>query len=224
MTYLCGGKTSPEGQADSSKMLSVQERKAAHREHHQKTKFIRLRRGIRVARYVIYRETLIDKKNIYWSFIGAFAGIACVGLLSHFYLPVKDNLFLIGSFGASAVLIYGHTQSPLAQPRNLVGGHLLSALVGVTVRYLVPWPEWEWLACALAVAVSLVVMQVTKTVHPPGGATALLAIAGSPAIRKLGFWYVLSPVASGVAILLLIAVIVNNMTDIRQYPDKSKWF
>ncbi|WP_078668582.1 HPP family protein [Chitinophaga eiseniae] len=205
-------------------MLSVQEKKAVHREHHQKAKFIRLRRGIRVARYVMYRETLIDKKSIYWSFTGAFIGIASIGLLSHFYLPVKDNLFLIGSFGASAVLIYGHTQSPLAQPRNLVGGHLLSAVVGVTVGYLVPWPEWEWLACALAVAASLVVMQVTKTVHPPGGATALLAIAGSPAIRKLGFWYVLSPVASGVAILLLVAVVVNNMTDVRQYPDKRKWF
>ncbi|MDQ0108864.1 CBS-domain-containing membrane protein [Chitinophaga terrae (ex Kim and Jung 2007)] len=67
-------------------------------------------------------------------------------------------------------------------------------------------------------------MQITKTVHPPGGATALLAIAGSPAIRKLGFWYVLSPVASGVAILLLVAVIVNNLTSIRQYPDKGKWW
>jgi CBS-domain-containing membrane protein len=167
---------------------------------------------------------LVDKQNIFWSFIGAFIGIAAVGLLSHYYLPAKDNLFLIGSFGASAVLIYGHTQSPLAQPRNLAGGHIISAIIGVTVRYLLPWPEWEWLACSLAVALSLIAMQITKTVHPPGGATALLAIAGSPAIRKLGFWYVLSPVASGVAILLLVAVIVNNLTSIRQYPDKGKWW
>ncbi|GEP89778.1 HPP family protein [Chitinophaga terrae (ex Kim and Jung 2007)] len=184
----------------------------------------KIRRGIRVARYVVYRETLVDKQNIFWSFIGAFIGIAAVGLLSHYYLPAKDNLFLIGSFGASAVLIYGHTQSPLAQPRNLAGGHIISAIIGVTVRYLLPWPEWEWLACSLAVALSLIAMQITKTVHPPGGATALLAIAGSPAIRKLGFWYVLSPVASGVAILLLVAVIVNNLTSIRQYPDKGKWW
>ncbi|RAJ76523.1 HPP family protein [Chitinophaga dinghuensis] len=184
----------------------------------------RIKRGIRVARYVMYRETLIDKQNIIWSFIGAFTGIAVVGLLSHFYLPVKDNLFLIGSFGASAVLIYGHTQSPLAQPRNLVGGHILSAIVGVTIRFLIPWPEWEWLACALAVALALIVMQMTKTVHPPGGATALLAIAGSPAIRKLGYWYILSPVGSGVAIMLLIAVIVNNMTSIREYPANKRWW
>ncbi|WP_249219768.1 HPP family protein [Chitinophaga sp. HK235] len=185
---------------------------------------LKVHRGIRIARYVVYRETLIDKKNIYWSFIGAFIGIASIGLLSHYYMAVKDNLFLIGSFGASAILIYGHTQSPLAQPRNLVGGHILSAIIGVTIRYLIPSPEWEWLACALAVALSLIAMQITKTVHPPGGATALLAIAGSPAIRKLGFWYVLSPVATGVAILLLVALAVNNMTDIRKYPDKGKWF
>ncbi|MFB6454260.1 HPP family protein [Chitinophaga sp. Hz27] len=184
----------------------------------------KIKRSMRIARYVMYRETLIDRHNILWSFAGAFIGIAVVGMLSHYYLPVKDNLFLIGSFGASAVLIYGHTQSPLAQPRNLIGGHIFSAIVGVTVRYLIPWPEFEWLACATAVALSLIVMQMTKTVHPPGGATALLAIAGSPAIRKLGYWYVLSPVATGVAILLLVAVVVNNMTSIREYPANKRWW
>ncbi|WP_343303946.1 HPP family protein [Chitinophaga niabensis] len=184
----------------------------------------RIKRTYRIARYVIYRETLVDKKDIAWSFLGAFLGVGLIGFLNQYYLPVRDNLFVLGSFGASAVLIYGHTQSPLAQPRNLIGGHLLSAITGVSVCMLIPWPEYEWLAGALAVACSIVVMQVTKTVHPPGGATALLAVAGSAKIRALGFLYVLSPVASGVFILLLIAFIVNNIPGHRSYPANGKWF
>jgi CBS domain-containing membrane protein len=183
----------------------------------------RIKRGLRVARYVVYRETLVDRKDMFWSFLGAFLGIALIGLLQHYWLDARDNLFLIGSFGASAVLIYGHTQSPLAQPRNLAGGHVLSAVVGVCIRYLVPWPEWQWLACALAVSVSIVAMQVTKTIHPPGGATALIAVIGSKQIKDLGFLYPLCPVASGVAIMLGVAVLVNNIPDNRRYP-KGKWW
>ena len=73
---------------------------------------------------------------------------------------------IIGSFGASAVLIYGAIKSPLAQPRNLLGGHVISALIGVTVFNLF---SLLWLAAALAVATSIAVMHATKTLHPPGG-------------------------------------------------------
>lgn len=173
---------------------------------------------------MIYRETLVDKTDMLWSFLGAFLGVGLIGCLNHFLLPVRDNLFVIGSFGASAVLVYGHTHSPLAQPRNVIGGHVLSALVGVTCNTLLPSPELAWLAGALAVAFSIVVMQLTKTVHPPGGATALLAVAGSEKIRQLGFLYALSPVASGVFLLLLIAFIVNNIPANRQYPANGKWW
>lgn len=173
---------------------------------------------------MIYRETLVDKRDMAWSFLGAFLGVGLIGFLNHFLLPVRDNLFVLGSFGASAVLIYGHTQSPLAQPRNVVGGHVLSAIVGVTFCMLIPWPDWEWLAGALAVSCSIIVMQLTRTVHPPGGATALLAVAGSAKIRALGYWYVLSPVASGVLLLLLIAILVNNIPGNRDYPAGGKWW
>jgi len=177
-----------------------------------------------VARYVVYRETLVDKKDIFWSFIGAFLGIGIIGFIQQQWLSAQDNLFLVGSFGASAVLIFGHTQSPLAQPRNLVGGHILSALIGITIRYLIPFPDWQWAACALAVSLSIICMQMTKTVHPPGGATALLAIIGSEKIRTLGYWYALSPVASGVGIMLLIAWIINNIPANRSYPARGKWW
>jgi CBS domain-containing membrane protein len=184
----------------------------------------KIKRTFRVARYIVYRETLVDKKDIFWSFLGAFTGIGLIGFLHQYWLSAKDNLFLVGSFGASAVLIYGHTQSPLAQPRNLVGGHILSALVGITIRFLIPAPELQWLACSLAVALAIVLMQVTRTIHPPGGATSLLAIIGSDKIRDLGYLYALSPVASGVAIMLLIAWIVNNIPANRKYPAHGKWW
>ncbi|WP_057937650.1 HPP family protein [Algoriphagus resistens] len=174
-------------------------------------------RGIRVSRYVFYKETLIDAKEHFWSFLGAFVGI---GLITYFHsnsLNGYENLFLIGSFGASSVLVYGLIGSPLAQPRNLVGGHVVSAIVGVTVNLL--FPGTLWLAAPLAVAFSIVLMQMTLTLHPPGGATALIAVIGSEKVKALGYMYVLSPVLTGSLILLLVALIFNNITSHRQYPS-----
>jgi CBS domain-containing membrane protein len=181
----------------------------------------RIKRTIRMSRYIIYRETLVDFKEHLWTFIGAFFGIGLIGVLNTFRLDSSDTLFIIGSFGATSVLIYGVINSPLAQPRNLIGGHVLSALVGVTINYLIPIP---WLAAALAVSISIVVMQVTKTLHPPGGATALIAVIGSEKIKALGYWYVLSPVFSGVMILLIVALFFNNITNHRSYPRNKHWY
>lgn len=179
----------------------------------------KIKRNIRIARYVIYRETIIDKTDIIWTFLGAFIGIGLIGFINSHYFTLNDNLFLIGSFGATAVLIYGATNSPLAQPRNLVGGHLISAFIGVAIHKLIPGEVW--LSSALAVALSIVVMQITKTLHPPGGATALIANIGSEKIQALGFMYVLSPVLTGVIILLVVALIFNNIPKNRFYPYKK---
>lgn len=179
----------------------------------------KIKRNFRVARYVIYRETIIDKTDILWTFLGGFFGIGIIGFISSRYFTLNDNLFLIGSFGASAVLVYGATNSPLAQPRNLVGGHVVSALVGVTFHKLVPGEIW--LSSALAVSTAIVMMQITKTVHPPGGATALIANIGSEKIKALGYLYVLSPVLTGVLILLVVALIFNNIPEHRFYPYKK---
>jgi CBS-domain-containing membrane protein len=175
------------------------------------------KRTLRVSKYVIYKETLVDYKEHFWSFLGAFFGIGLIAFLQSQY----ENIFLIGSFGASCVLIYGAIQSPLAQPRNLVGGHVISALIGVTVFKIVP--DIIWLSAPLAVAFSIVAMQYTKTLHPPGGATALIAVSSTGKIPELGYWYVLSPVLSGCLILLLVALVFNNMTKHRSYPNSTKW-
>jgi len=181
----------------------------------------RVKRHLRRVRYVLYKETLLDFREHIWTFLGAFTGIGLIGFLQSKFLSPTDNVFLIGSFGASSVLIYGIINSPLAQPRNLVGGHLICALVGVTVHKLIPGELW--LAAALAVALSIVLMQITKTLHPPGGATALIAIIGTERVKELGYLYVISPVLSGVVILLLVALIFNNITKHRKYPHRRTW-
>lgn len=181
----------------------------------------KLKRNLRISRYIIYKETLVDYKENFWSFIGAFIGIGLISFLQTFQLTSDDNIFLIGSFGASSVLIFGAIQSPLAQPRNLIGGHLISAIIGVTIYQLLP--NILWLTAPLAVSSAIVMMQITKTLHPPGGATALLAVIGSDKIKSLGYFYVLSPVLSGCLILFLVAIIFNNITPNRKYPTDKRF-
>ncbi len=155
--------------------------------------------------------------EIFWSWVGNFLGIVAVAFMQYVYLERTGYLFIIGSFGASAVLIYGAPRSPLAQPRNLVGGHLISALVGVTVMKIAgPIP---WLAAALAVSLSVAAMHATKTLHPPGGATALIAVIGGAQVHNLGYFYVLMPVGTGALIMLAVALLVNNLIPSRQYPE-----
>src|SRR4051812_44229261 len=102
----------------------------------------KIKRNVRKARYVLYRETLLDTREHIFSFIGAFLGIGIIGFMQSGRINGPDQLFLIGSFGASSVLIYGIVNSLLAQPRNLIGGHVISALVGVTVAKFSPGAEW----------------------------------------------------------------------------------
>lgn len=155
--------------------------------------------------------------EILWSWIGSFLGIAAVGLIHFRLLDQNALIMIIGSFGASAVLIYGAIRSPLAQPRNLIGGHVLSAVVGVAAyRYLGGQP---WLAAAMAVSVSIALMHLTKTLHPPGGATALIAVIGGDSVHSLGYLYAIIPVAVGACVMLTIALIVNNISKGRRYPE-----
>lgn len=179
---------------------------------------MRKNRTYRKVKYIIYRQTILDPVDHVWTFLGGFIGIGLIGFLQSFRLTQIDNIFLIGSFGASAVLIYGASNSPLAQPRNLVGGHIISAFIGICCGYLISDPQLLWLASALAVSLSIVAMQITRTMHPPGGATALIAVIGSETIKDLGFLYILNPVLSGVIVLLLCGLFFNNLSKNRKYP------
>ena len=161
--------------------------------------------------------------KILWSGIGSFMGIYLVSIIPHLmHIDMLNSLFLVGSFGASSVLLYGAPQSDFAQPRNLIGGHIVSAIVGITVYKFINLDIT--ILAALAVSLSIIAMQYTCTMHPPGGATALIAVIGSDTIHSLDYMYVLSPIAVGAFILLIIALVVNNLSSNpkRHYP--RSWF
>ncbi|KAI9878767.1 MAG: hypothetical protein M1830_010569 [Pleopsidium flavum] len=158
-----------------------------------------------------------------WSFIGAFCGLSIVqAVFGHAQYFINRRVpSIVASYGASAVLCYGAIEAPLAQPRALVGGHFLSALVGICITKLfgcLPSEErldsLRWLAGSLSTAVAIVAMQITKTTHPPAGATALLA-AISPEIYILS-WYYLPVVLLSSVLVLVTALITNNIQ--RRYP------
>lgn len=148
------------------------------------------------------------------AWLGAFAAIGALAFLVE-WLP-SLQLLVIGSFGASAVLLFGAPRAPFSQPRNLVGGHVLSAVVGVMCyRYL---PDILVLQESMAVASAIALMMVTRTVHPPGGATALIAVIGSETVHQMGWGYVYV-VLIGAGVMLLVAVISNNLLEKGSYPQ-----
>lgn len=160
----------------------------------------------------------VEPVELLWSWLGSVAGIGLCGYLSSRYFEPKDLTLLIGSFGASAVLVYAAIKSPLAQPRNLIGGHVISALVGVACYRLFGVFSLG-IAAAMAVSLAIVAMLATKTLHPPGGATALIAVIGGAKVHALGFLYAFVPAGAGAIILMIIALIVNNLSKERKYPE-----
>lgn len=162
----------------------------------------------------------VSLSEILWSWLGGFLGIGLVAYLNYKLLAGTDLMLITGSLGASALLIYGAIKSPFAQPRNLMGVHLLSALIGVA-SYQLLQPH-IWLAAAVAVATSIAAMHATRTPHPPGSATALIAVIGDDKIHALGYFYAVMPIGVGAAILLIVALVVNNIPKNRRYPEY--WF
>ncbi len=145
-------------------------------------------------------------KYALWSFFSGTLGILAI----HWLTSLIGYPLLIGSFGVSAVLLFGAPDSPLAQPRNLIAGHVVSAVVAVCVVELLGSGQW---AIALAVGLAIFVMNLTHTTHPPGGATALIGVQGGA-----GPEYILIPVLAGALILLLTALLTNNLVYHRRYP------
>lgn len=120
--------------------------------------------------------------------------------------------------GASAILEYNALRSPLGQPRNALLGHTLSALIGVSISKLFQhhahYESIKWIAGALACGIASATMLLTGTIHPPGGASAVLA-ATEPAITAMG-WYFVGLVMWGTVLMLGVGLLVNNV--MRQWP------
>ncbi|OWU68245.1 CBS-domain-containing membrane protein [Roseovarius sp. 22II1-1F6A] len=150
--------------------------------------------------------------------LGAFLGLGLTGL---FVLsPAIDlnlGLYLVAPFGASAVLLFAVPNSPLAQPWSAIVGNTVAALVGVAVSMLVADPAFR---IALAVALAITATILCRAVHPPAGAVAMTAAMSPEAVDQLGFWFALTPVASGTVVLVVIATVYARLTG-RHYPFRQ---
>ena len=139
-------------------------------------------------------------KNNFISAVGAFVCISALAYLNSFD---PNNLLLIPPFGASMVLVMAVHESPLAHPKNVLFGHMISAFSGVFVYSIL---GFSFLSVGLGVGLAIFLMMTTKTVHPPAGANPIIAILGAK-----GLDFIIMPVAAGAFFIVLFAIIYNKL-------------
>lgn len=147
------------------------------------------------------------------NFISAFGAFVCIFILATLNSYYEGNFWLIPPFGASMVLVMAVHESPLAHPKNILFGHILSALSGVIVFTVFGISS---LSIALAVALAIFTMMLTKTVHPPAGANPIIAVMGAK-----GLSFVLMPVAAGASFIILFAIIYNKLLKRKYFTFKD---
>jgi CBS-domain-containing membrane protein len=149
------------------------------------------------------------------SAVGGFIGVLAVLWVSSRVLDHQGAAMIIASMGASAVLLFAVPHGALSQPWAVVGGNVISALIGVTCAQMI---GDAYLGAAVAVGLSIAAMYYLRCLHPPGGATALVAVLGGDAVQQLGYGFVVSPVLINTLIILTTAVLVNMPFRWRRYP------
>lgn len=146
------------------------------------------------------------KKAAILAWLGGFLAISSVALLTDFFTVA----LVLGSFGASCVLVFGYPDLPFSQPRNIVVGHLISSLVGL-VFLTIFGPHWWALALSVGTAISL--MMLSRTVHPPAGSNPVIVFLTQP-----GWDFLLFPTLVGALVLVAVALVYNNVTRDAKYP------
>lgn len=140
------------------------------------------------------------------AWLGGVLAIATVA-----YLADSSHVPLVlGSFGASCVLVFGFPDSPFSQPRNVIAGHFLATLTGLLFLTLF---GAHWWSMALAVGTTIAVMQLTRTIHPPAGSNPVIVMLTAPTWQ-----FLLTPTLLGAIVLVTVAVIFNNFPKERAYP------
>ena len=138
--------------------------------------------------------------------IGGFLAIGALAVLT----SRLDVTLLLGSFGASCVLVFGYPDAPFAQPLNVIGGHVICTVIGLAILHWLGPQPW---ALSLAVGLSVAAMMATRTVHPPAGSNPVIVFLGHSA------WsFLLFPVVSGALLLVLIGWLYNNAVRRTPYP------
>jgi len=147
--------------------------------------------------------------------LGALVGIALTGLICGLIVGRGPHIpMIVAPMGASAVLLFAVPASPLAQPWAIIGGNTLSALVGVTAAHVIPD---QAMAIGVGVSAAIAVMSLTRCLHPPGGAAALTALIGGPAVTSSGFLFPFVPVGLNSLILVGLGILFHRLAR-RQYP------
>ncbi|MGB4345191.1 MAG: HPP family protein [Burkholderiaceae bacterium] len=138
--------------------------------------------------------------------VGGFLAIAMLALLAQ----TTNAPLILGSFGASCVIVFGLPDAPFAQPRNVIFGHLFSSFIGLLFLSLF---GAQWWSMALAVGTAIAVMMLTRTVHPPAGSNPVIVMLAQP-----GWGFLLTPTLLGAVGIVLVALVYNNYPKGRQYP------
>ncbi|MDR7246240.1 HPP family protein [Priestia megaterium] len=148
----------------------------------------------------------INLKDASTGLIGGLISILALGLLT----DMTPTPWLMAPFGASCVLAFGVWNAPLSQPRNIIGGHLVATLVGLVIYHAFGNNAWT---LGLAVGLAIALMMLTKTTHPPAGADPIVVILGG-----VSWSYIITPVLIGSLLIVLVALVVNNLRSDRAYP------
>ena len=170
----------------------------------------------RIARYLGIEPGNVSHTERLVSTAGGALVIVCIFVITRASLGPAGTLLIIPSMGASAVLLFAVPHGALSQPWNVFGGHIISALVGVTCAIVIPN---EIIAASLAVGLAIGAMHYLRCIHPPGGATALAAVIGGDVTHALGYQFVITPVLINVLVMLGVAVAFNYLFPWRRYPE-----
>ncbi len=152
------------------------------------------------------------------SVLAAFVAILVVGYVTSIFVSGIALPVLVASIGASSILMFAVYHSPLSQPWPMTAGNILPALIAVTCGKLI---QDVVLAAAVSLSLSLLIMQLLRCVHPPGGALALLPLLGGTGVHELGYQFVLEPVGLNVLLLLVLGFVFNNLLPGRRYPART---
>ena len=167
--------------------------------------------------FILPGTTLSDRLK---ASLGALTGIILTGMLSAELLGHANSLvlpLLVAPMGAAAVLIFAVPASPLAQPWPVIGGNIISAIAGIAAARLIPNPA---LAAGIAVAAAITLMSLTRSLHPPGGAVALLCVLGGPSVSAAGFRFALIPVGLNCLLLVGFGLLYHRLASRHSYPHK----
>ncbi len=151
----------------------------------------------------------IDKNN----FIAGFGAFLCISILAYLNSSDEGNIWLIPPFGASMVLVMAANESPLAHPKNVFFGHIISAFSGVLIFAIF---GYSFLSLGLGVGLAIFLMMATDTIHPPAGANPIVAIFGAK-----GMTFILMPVAAGALFIVLFAIIYNKLLHRKYFTFKD---